>query len=397
MSQQTDTPPSRNDATDAAPPALVRKADVGRQEHQARAMTLAKALRLTAAKVADDLLDMALSVVELRTERRVVDDVPALLVPQNLLILLEGPNRQRGAAVLDQSLVEGLIQKLTTGKVQPAPEGAEGRKLTDTDAAICAPFLDALIARAGQLPEAPKDQAVLRGFAFGARTPEPRLLLMALDAASYHVFGLTLDIEGGRRQGSLTLILPEAAAVPNPLDRVEISATGDAPVPPAPIAPRTLCDPVLALEVALPVALARTQLSLKTLSTLSEGDVLQLEEADFAKARLLTPDGKSLGRVTLGQIDSRRAVQLHTATPVAEALGAFDAGDSNETVSVPLAEAADVAAGMAPIESPEENAAGPDLPDLDDIPDLPDLSDLPDLDDLAPPLDLPDLGDLKAG
>ena len=171
MSQQTDTPPSRNDATDAAPPALVRKADVGRQEHQARAMTLAKALRLTAAKVADDLLDMALSVVELRTERRVVDDVPALLVPQNLLILLEGPNRQRGAAVLDQSLVEGLIQKLTTGKVQPAPEGAEGRKLTDTDAAICAPFLDALIARAGQLPEAPKDQAVLRGFAFGAPTP----------------------------------------------------------------------------------------------------------------------------------------------------------------------------------------------------------------------------------
>ena len=74
----------------APPSALVRKANVGREEHQARAMTLAKALRLTAAKVADDLLDMALAVIGLRTDRQGLDALSALFDPAGLLMLLEG-------------------------------------------------------------------------------------------------------------------------------------------------------------------------------------------------------------------------------------------------------------------------------------------------------------------
>ncbi|WP_370401168.1 FliM/FliN family flagellar motor C-terminal domain-containing protein [Sulfitobacter sp. JB4-11] len=395
--------------------ALVRKADVGRQEHQARAMTLAKALRLTAAKVADDLLDMAFAVIGMRAERCTGDGLARLFEGDGLLMLLEGPQRQRAAAVMDKALVGALIQQQTMGKVLAVPEGGDDRSLTDTDAAICAPFLDALLSRASPLPERAEDQALIHGFTFGARTPEPRLLLMALEAPAYRILYLTIDIEGGRRQGELMLCLPDAGAeARGPSGGTEMAQNGTSGnAPTAPTAPRTLSDPVMALPVDLPVALTRIRLTLSALSNLKVGEVLTLEDRDFTAARLLTPEGKGLGRGTLGQVQGQRALQLAIETiqtgSTPKFAGAMDRDHATEPdvaaagFGAGLEERGDLTAALPDLPDLSDDGAGqdlpdlPDLPELDDLPELPELPDMSDLDDLAPLPDLPNLEDLKAG
>lgn len=412
---QTDAAPAEGgQGAAAARSALVRKAHVGREEHQARAMTLAKALRLTTAKVADDLFDMALAVIGLRAEQRAGDALAPLFEGAGLLMLLEGPERRRAAAVMDAALVGALIQQQTMGKVMPLPEGAEDRKLTDTDAAICAPFLDALLSRVAPLPEVPSDQSLMDGYTFGVRTEEPRLLLMALEAPAYRVLHLTLDIEGGRRQGQLMLCMPEAGVGVSDVHRAAGQVQGAAPIDPQP--PRNLTEPVLALQIDLPVALTRFRLPLSKLSSLKVGDALALEEADFSAARVMTPQGKTLGRGMLGQVSGMRALRLMseaggnaTTADFGAVMGA-EGGHSAELPSLDLG-GSDVAGMDGLPDLPDLTGTGamdheaestelpdlPDLPDMSDLPDLPDMSDLPELDDFDPLPDMPELADLKVG
>ena len=401
---------SVQDPATAARSALVRKAHVGREEHQARAMTLAKALRLTAAKVADDLFDLALAVIGFRAERHASDALAPLFDDTGLLMLLEGPERSRAAAVMDAALVGALIQQQTMGKVLPTPEGGETRRLTDTDAAICAPFLDALLARVTTLPEVPSEQALIRGYAFGARTEEPRLLLMALEAQSYRVLHLTVDIEGGRRQGTLMFCLPEAA-VARAGGGGEGAGDAAGLAPQVAPTPRTLRDPVMALKINLPVALTRIHVPLKRLSALKVGDTVTLEGVDFGEARVLTPQGKTLGKGSLGQLNGVRALRIMSqpaAGGAADGFGASMPAADHETAGAPnmavdpededrsdLPDLPDMS-DLPELEGVDGPDSGdlPDMPELDGMPDLPDMSDLPDFDDLP---DLADMEALKAG
>ena len=143
----------QNQDGETAQSVLRRKATAGREDHQSRAMSMQKALRLTLAKVADNLHGMAMAVIGARVEDRDGDNLTDLFDPADLLLLLDGPAGARGAAVLDAAFVGGLIQQQTMGKVQPIPENQDPRPMTPTDAAICAPFMDALLSRVATLPD----------------------------------------------------------------------------------------------------------------------------------------------------------------------------------------------------------------------------------------------------
>ena len=303
-----------NGAEGAAAPAesgiLARKVRAAQAEQQARAMSALKALRVTLAKVAEDLFELPAAVIGIRGEERSGDTLADLLEDPALLLILDGTQGARGGAIIDPVLVGGLIQQQTMGRVLEHPEGPL-RAMTPTDAAICAPLIDAHLYRAAQLPDLPADRQVLEGWQFGVRAPEPRVLLLALDASlDYRVFHITVELGRGIRQGTITLCLPVPEA-PRPAPKK------DQPQDAASFAEgRTLEQNVLDLTCALPVSLARVKLSLSAVGKLRPGDTIPLGAASFESATVSSEEGRRLSRGVLGQIGGKRAVRLtHRIVP----------------------------------------------------------------------------------
>lgn len=367
-----------------APPAsaLHRKARVGAAEHQTRSMSVQKALRLTLAKVADEMFDMALTAIGLRSEQRDGDALADLFDAPALLMALDGPSGRRAAAVFDPVLVGGLIQQQTMGRVMPETDGG-ARSLTATDAAICAPFLDALLERAALLPETDADRQLLQGYRFGTRAEDARILQMTLEAPEYQVVHITVDIAAGTRQGQIILCIPMMANVcaeTDPIADPEVAGIGRRQH-------RSLNETVMALHIDLNVALARLSMPLSAVSALAPGDVLELGVTSFDQSRVLTMAGHGVGRGTLGQIDGVRALRVDhqkitVTTPKRRASDRAELdlpevsgdgtgtriGDSEVTVTLvePSVELTDL--------PPQEPSTSPDLAAT---PDLPDMSDLP--------------------
>ncbi|MGB3245360.1 MAG: FliM/FliN family flagellar motor C-terminal domain-containing protein [Sulfitobacter sp.] len=289
--------------------ALLLKAQAGRQDHQSRTMSLPKALRLTMAKVADDLLDMAMAVIGARMESRSGEDLVDLFAADQLMILLDGPSRRRGAVLLDHGIVGGLLQQQTIGNVGPVEDG-DIRAMTATDAAVCAPFLDALLSRAATLPDDPNEKALIEGYRFGARVADARLLMMALEEAQYQIVHLTVDVAGGKRQGTMMLCLPVISAQ----DMADGSGVPVSGKPKEVPVPALLDKNVLALNLELNVALTRLKMPLGKVQGLAVGDVVDLGVSAFDRASVQTRDGRRLSRGVLGQIDGVRALQMEHAT-----------------------------------------------------------------------------------
>ena len=398
---------------------LHRKTSVGKAEHQARAMSLPKAFRLSFAKAADELLEMALAVIGVRQQLCTHAQLADLLDEKALLVLLDGSFQRRGMAMFDAAFVGGLIQQQTMGKVMPAPP-EETRPLTATDAAICAPFLDDLLSRAAKLPEEDAQRLLIEGFRFGTHSEEPRQLMMALDRPDYDVFHLTVDMAGGVRQGQVMLCFP---LVDENLTQ-DSDGSDDTGGARAQKSGSQMERTVLGLTVELNIALARIQLPLSDLQGLQVGQVLDLGVSSFEQAVVQTQEGRRLSRGKLGQIDGVRALQLEHAMPplIEPRRRASDrpdldlphvSGDGTGTQSMPEPDMKQLPAtlpmdlpGTAPepampdlpdLAAPEGVAGLPDLPDLPSaapdmgaLPDLPDLGDLPDFSDMS---DLPDFED----
>jgi len=400
-------------------------------------MSLAKALRVTLAKVADDLCNMAMAAIGIKISRVDGPSVAPLLEGPNLLLLLDGPMGRNGAAVLDLSLVSGLVQQNTIGKVLEA-DGDVERQMTSTDAAICAPILDQLLMRAAELPDDREEGDLLRGVQFGAQVPSPRLMLMALEAPEYRVITLTIDLAGGKRQGVLTLILPEldAAARVDPAAAKDPKGKSTPAVPPV---QKTLARTVLSLNTDLRVRLDQLRMPWVDLNALKVGDTLPLVIQDFSKVDVVTTTGAVVARGTLGQIKGTRAVRLFARPkpltqprrrasdreglnlPEVEDEGINHgpklpqdrrrdegpATSGGETAGFGAAPSDDGGMGAMPdmADMPDmsdlpgmDDAGGMDglgdLPDMPDMSDLPGLSDMPDMDDLPDLSDLPELADL---
>lgn len=359
-----------------------RKAQAGRAEHQARAMSLGKALRLSLARCADDLFDLALAVIGVRFETYDNDDLEGKLNAEGLLMLLDGPRRARAAAVFDTSLVGALIQQQTMGKVVKLAE-QENRPLTPTDAAVCAPFLDDVLARVAGMPEDEDEKRLIAGYAFGAWVEDRRMLSMALEAHEYRLIHIDLDIAGGLRQGKMMLCLPIAEAeviLPDP-------SPGDDKVAARPPPSDALADTIQNLNAVLRISLSRIKMPLSGLGGLGVGSVLDIGTPNFDTVRVETIAGQTVSRGALGLVEGMRAVRLHSGAKASgggsrQARGA--AAESEDVQKVAFDEAA--LPDLSDIDGSEEDVVLPDLPDvpaLDELPELPDMSDLPDFEDDA--------------
>lgn len=374
-----------------------RKAQAGLAEHQARAMSLAKALRLTFAKVADKMFDLSMGVIAVRREVRTAEDIAEALQQDGLRMVFDGPDRQRAGIIIDGNLVAALIQQQTMGKVLPDTSNSP-RPLTATDAAVCSPFLEAVLKQAALMPESPEDSAVISGYRFGVFAENARLMGMALDAQDYDLVHIDLDIAGGVRQGHVLLCMPQkelaAPSASASLDTVadeETVHSGQGTVAPL------LSETVLNLNAEVRISLATCKMSLRRLGELKEGSVLELGNVSFDRVAVQTLAGQTVARGILGQLDGQRAVQVQPARkgpmPVFEAdtppkpqtTGLLDDGSAAVDEYVQT----DVLGGLKESGMIEVS----DLPEIPDLPDLPDLPELPELDGFDTLPDLPDLSD----
>lgn len=385
---------------------LGRMATAGREVRQARTMSLAKALRLTLAKVADALMELPIAVIGAVVEKVDGEAIEAHLNDTALLLLLDGPNGRTGAAMFDPIVVGGLIQQQTMGAV--LPDTGVKRAMTRTDAAICAPLVDKLLEDAGPILDEADDAALLRGVRFGAKSDDARTLAMALDAQDYTLIRLTVDMARGERQGEIVLILPqpdirllEAGEDNKP------AKDGDAP---------TMTDTVMGLNADLNMIVCRLHLPLNALQALTVGDELPLTPGAFPNVQILTNSGRVVGRGTVGHVEGVRAVKpqrapSHATQPLRRAsdeplvdmpeveeipgpsrreddvLGVPETARAASLTELPAdeerrAETSSVEPGAEEISAEDKPLALEDLPELDALPDLselPDLSDLPDL------------------
>lgn len=278
--------------------------------------------------------------------------------------------------------------------------------MTATDAALCAPVLEALFERAHGMLETPKDKGVLNRYSFGARCENARLFNLALGAHEYHLIHMTVDLAGGAVQSTMTLILPEPAEEEQP---DEAGSGGYVPRE-----ARTLGETLLCVPAELSAVLCQVRMSLSQMNALKPGKTIPVPSEAFENVSLVSLDGRRVARGVMGQVDGQRALMLEQHVDRASAnmpldtgrgdtrgaprAAPLDAGDFPE----PVLEAAPVAAsgdlpGLPEIDGLGVDAAAdgiPDLPDLAEPLDLPDLGDPPNLPDLP---DLPDLTDTNAG
>ena len=408
---------------------LKRKAAAGREDHLARAMTVQKAVRVTAAKTAEELLQLPLAALSISVETFALGDLEERIKEDCLLLLLDGQHGQPGLAMLDSSLVGGLVQQQTMGRVLEASN--EARRMTQTDAALTAPFVDELLTRVPKILELPDDIRLLSGYQFGVMADEVRAVKMALEALEYTSLKMTLDLFKGARQGELTLILPhiEDAA----LTGLDIESEDDEDALPPP----DLTKSLMKLNAELNITLGTIRMPISQLQQLMPGQALGLPPDTFPNVKIMGSNGRFLGEGKLGQVEGQRAVRPERDVAYDNQPMRRDSDRAN----LDLPEVSDISEGgaglPAPLESPSmdgfdlPNDAGdldlpglpdfdspddgfPDLPDLpdaagstepndgmppmDDLPELddfPDLADLPELDDLPDLADLGDLPDLK--
>lgn len=350
---------------------MQRKARTGREAQAARAMSLGRALRLTAAKQGEQLMSLALGVLGVTRRDCSATETDAFLEAPSLILMMDGPGTQVAAAILDPSLVIGLIQQQTMGKIRPAQEGDDARALTPTDAALCAPFIESLLRQSAHLPDDEAERRMLSGYRFGVWAQGARQAKLALEANDYQVIEMTLDMAGGARVGKLVLILPEPLRQP-----VEVEDTQEPAAAPAPQV--TLGQNVLGLQADLTVALTRIKLPLQQISVLKVGDVLDLNLSTMAQALVIDANGRAVSRGTLGQIDGVRAVQVE------QKQGHHYAGPRRRASDRAELDLPDVTGGAAPAQDRRapSDAEDVDLPDMADVDIFGSLDDLPDLPDL---------------
>ncbi|OAN69153.1 hypothetical protein A8B83_16565 [Rhodobacteraceae bacterium EhC02] len=324
---------------------LRRKARMARDEHQSRAMSPQRALRLALEKTADEDLSLALTAASCERSKTDHAGLIALIPDAMLLILIDGPEGATGVMALDGAILSSLIEVQTMGRVltRPAPD----RPVTRTDAALAAPLVDGVLTRAtGHLSEHP-DRHWACGYRFGAMIEDRRSLGLALtapDCPQYHVFRLPLDIGPGIRTGEVLLALPLR---PDP-------ALAAAPEPADPS--RQLQDRVLAAPARLDAVLCRLHLPLSAIRALSVGDVLALPPDAMREISIEVAGARRLATARLGKLDGLRALRLN---PSGQGQGAvmLDDPDGFDTEAKPTLSMALTAAVPDPVAPPSRLAA----------------------------------------
>jgi len=360
--------------------AMRRKAGVGRPPPDVQPMSPAKALRVAAAKAAEDSIGLVMQVTHVAEERSSILRLPEQLPDDALLSLLEGPDNAYGLAVFDRNVVSAVVEQQTTGKVLKLPP--EERAPTATDAVMCTEITDHILSLFETNVAEVADPPHVEGFRVAAQLREARSISIAFEDVPYRVYRISVSLGRGVREGEILLVFPYARATPKP-------------VPGAPNNfGRDFQAVVMTSEARLDTVLHRIRLPLADVMSLEVGMVLSIPRSAVSKVELRADD-RLVSRAQLGQINGKRAVRLIFMTGDDDPLDASYGPDEG---------------GFGDMGAPSGSSAVPalsngmgdvppmgDFPAMGDMGDLPPLGAFPALGDMGGDMgDLPDLGHFPA-
>ncbi len=293
--------------TDSNRSAIWRKLSSGSTVMNSAPRSVMRALRLSLARAADDLLKLPLTVIGAKQAVRAQDELATAFSDEWLLLQFSGGNGS-AAVCLDIDCVSALVQMQTLGQV--LPDAPSDRGFTNTDAAMAAPLIEGFLTRAGALVDAPADVALLSGREFVARAEDARSLALSLSEDSYRIYDLTVELAGGARQGRLVVSLPEAKGAE---DQNLVSSDTGGP---------TLSAAAGVIRADLQSVICRMEIPLSHLSNWSLGDVIPLPGSRLDQTEVTTIDRTRAGIGRLGQCGGMRAVRINehslaTAVPLA--------------------------------------------------------------------------------
>ncbi len=277
--------------------ALARKLSAGQKGLSNTARGMLRALRLGLARSAVERIRLAVSVIGVRHSTRKQETVTQGLGEDWLLLLFSAADHRVAAMALDPGFVSAIIQKQTIGEVFQDPP--QPRPFTDTDAAMVAPLVEGSAVRAVEMLEDPIDISRLSGMEFSSRAADLRAVALALVEESYDVFDLTVELEGGIRQGTMSVLLPEA---PRP-----DSSTADA----ADETTARLSAATAVMRAELMAVIGRLHLPLVELSSLNTGDLLPLTGGRLDEIDILAIDRTRATKGRLGQCGGMRAIRVN--------------------------------------------------------------------------------------
>jgi flagellar motor switch protein FliM len=284
-----------------------------------------RAWRLALARAARDQLKMTVGFSEVTCTQASLTEVLESPMQRALILMLQGRGEGMGLMILSGQMLAAMVEILTLTHLSAhAPDEADLRKPTRTDAAMAVEFIDAALAG---FESVMADSAGLAGaglagvggdwaagYRYAAFIDDPRPLHLMLEDGDYHLLMADLVLEDGSRSGKIYLALPvpppaldlpaalpfDVSADPDPLSAVQEEDTFQA----------DLAAQVQDLGVQLDASLAQISLPIERIMRLAVGEVLPLPLANLDHISLRGLDGFRVAGARLGQNRGMRALRL---------------------------------------------------------------------------------------
>jgi len=331
-------------------------------------LTVARALRLSAARAAEKSVGLKLTVKTVSEELLPLDGLLERLSNELLLLKMQFEGEPNGIAAMDSGLVAAIVESQTMGKLIDAKPS--GRPMTAVDASLAEPLVAGLMHEMNETISNTSLEGWTDGTTQKGQFLDLRQIGLTLPQETYRLLEMTIDLSVAEREGKFYFALPipkQSTVVP-----VENEDSPDW----AEAFPET----VNASQAVLPVILHRVEIPLFTLEKMEVGQVLELPKCRVDRARLEMSDGTLIAKGRLGQMGDNLALRLETPKPdlLQELGGGAAAALEPSAPSMMLSE--DIASNELDTLGDLPDPGGLDIdlePSGGDLPDL-DLEGLPD-------------------
>lgn len=282
--------------TASAEPFVRRKLRTGGSKAGPMDDRVARVWRQVAARALKASIGLNAQVTELSATTVPPDDLADMVQPGDLTALMENHVGDVGLALVDPDLITALIEMQTIGKV--TDRQAPPRDPTPVDGALVGPTLDRVLAGAANAlaENGLRDPVTDYRFAMLSEAGAPPTL--ALADLLHACITIELKIEGGKRTGTLRLVVPDTGA------SAEQKAAGKTDWQ------MKIGSAVLSSDVTIEARLGRVKMPIEDVTRLSEGDMLPLPVEDLHRIRLVVAQGDLAARGKLGQANGFRAVKI---------------------------------------------------------------------------------------